>query len=240
VARRLGIDRVICPPAAGVASALGLLMAPARIDRVSSIARGLRDTTPSELETLFVALEGDAARVMEETLGASARFRFERAADIRFLGQGFEIVTPLPEGPFGAGTFAQVRAGFVELYRRVFAHVPPVEEIELINLRVAAIETLTERPVRFDGAGREAWKIGVASRDVWDATSGKRRRLKVLARDALEPGQDLIGPIVLEDASSTLMIPEGAVARCDASGNVIVDLKLAGQTQGAVTLAKTG
>jgi N-methylhydantoinase A len=240
VARRLGIDRVICPPAAGVASALGLLMAPARIDRVSSIARGLRDTTASELETLFVALEGDAARVMEETLGASARFRFERAADIRFLGQGFEIVTPLPDGPFGAGTFAQVRAGFVELYRRVFAHVPPVEEIELINLRVAAIEKLTERPVRFDGAGREAWKIGVASRDVWDATSGKRRQLKVLARDALEPGQDLVGPIVLEDASSTLMIPEGAVARCDASGNVIVDLKLAGQTQGAVTLAKTG
>jgi N-methylhydantoinase A len=240
VARRLGIDRVICPPAAGVASALGLLMAPARIDRVSSIARGLRDTTPSALETLFVALEHDAARVMEETLGAAARFRFERAADIRFLGQGFEIVTPLPEGPFGAGTFAQVRAGFVELYRRVFAHVPPVEEIELINLRVAAIEKLTERPVRFDGAGREAWKIGVASRDVWDATSGKRRQLKVLARDALEPGQDLVGPIVLEDASSTLMIPEGAVARCDASGNVIVDLKLAGQTQGAVTLAKTG
>src|SRR5258708_24991742 len=165
VARRLGIDRVICPPAAGGASALGLLMAPPRIGPVSGIPRGLRDTSPCELEALFAALEGDAARVMEETLGAGARFAFERAADIRFLGQGFEIVTPLPEGPFDAGTFAQVRTGFVELYRRVFAHVPPVEEIELINLRVAAIETLTERPVRFDGAGREAWTIGVASRD---------------------------------------------------------------------------
>jgi N-methylhydantoinase A len=230
---------VICPPAAGVASALGLLMAPARIDRVSSIARGLRDTTPSELEILFVALEHDAARVMEETLGAGARFTFERAADIRFLGQGFEIITPLPEGPFDAGAIAQIRARFVGLYSRVFAHVPPVEEIELINLRVAAIEKLTERSVRFDGA-REAWKIGVASRDVWDATSGKRRRLKVLARDTLGPGQELIGPIVLEDASSTLMIPEGAVARCDASGNVIVDLKPVEQTQEAVTLAKTG
>jgi hypothetical protein len=50
----------------------------------------------------------------------------------------------------------------------------------------------------------------------------------------------LIGPIVLEDASSTRMIPEGAVARCDAPGNVIVDQRLVEQTQEAVTLAKTG
>ena len=67
----------------------------------------------------------------------------------------------------------------------------------------------------------------------WDAASGRWRRLKVLARDALEAGQELIGPIVVEDASSTLMIPDGAVARRDASGNLIVDLKAAEQAQGA-------
>jgi N-methylhydantoinase A len=224
VARRLGIDRVICPPAAGVASALGLLMAPARIDRVRSIARALSDITSAGLESLFAALELDAAHVMEETLGSGARFTFERAADIRFVGQGFEIVTPLPSGPFGDATIAQIRAAFIGAYRRVFAHVPPVDEIELINLRVAATETLVERPVRFDPPGQQDWKIGADRREVWDAASGRWRRLKVLARDALLPDQELIGPIVLEDASSTLIIPERAVARLDASGNVIVDL----------------
>jgi N-methylhydantoinase A len=221
-----------------VASALGLLMAPARIDRVRSIARALGDMTPSGLETHFAALEGDAARVMTETLGAQARFRFERAADIRFVGQGFEIVTPLPGGPFDAATIAQIRTAFIGVYRRIFAHVPPVDEIELINLRVAATETLTERPVRIDRPGEQAWKVGADSRDVWDAASGRWRRLKVLARDTLEAGQELIGPIVLEDASSTLMIPDGAMARRDASGNVIVDLKAAEQAQGVAALAE--
>ena len=225
VARRLGIDRVICPPAAGVASALGLLMAPARIDRVSSIARALRDITPAALEAMFVALERDAARVMQETLGASARFTFARAADIRFVGQGFEIVTPLPAGPFGAGTDAQIRAAFVGLYRRIFAHVPPVEEIELINLRLAAIETVTEKPVRLDRASRQAWKIGAASRAIFDAASGRWQPVRVLAREALEPDQELAGPVVVEDASSTLLIPQGAVGRRDAAGNIIVDLQ---------------
>jgi N-methylhydantoinase A len=233
VARRLGIDRVICPPAAGVASALGLLMAPARIDRVRSIARVLSGITPVELETLFAALERDAARVMEETLGADSRFAFERSADIRFVGQGFEIVTPLPGGPFGDGTMAQIRAAFVGQYRRVFAHVPPVDEIELINLRVAATETLNERPVRLGEPGQQAWKVGADSREVFDAASGRARRLKVLSRDALAVGQELVGPVVLEDASSTLLIPQGAVARRDASGNVIVDLTAVAQTQPA-------
>ena len=81
--------------------------------------------------------------------------------------------------------------------------------------------------MQIDRPGQQAWKPGASSRDVWDAASGRWRRLNVLARDALEAGQELVGPIVLEDASSTLMIPEGAIARRDAAGNIIVDLKSA-------------
>jgi len=99
------------------------------------------------------------------------------AADIRFVGQGFEIVTPLPGGPFDDATIAQIRTAFIGVYRRIFAHVPPVDEVELINLRVAATETLTERPVRFDRSGQQAWKVGADNRDVWDAASGRWRRL---------------------------------------------------------------
>lgn len=238
VARRLGIDRVICPPAAGVASALGLLMAPARIDRVRSIARALSDTTPAELEMVFAELEQDSARVIEETLGAGARFTFKRAADIRFVGQGFEIVTPLPSETFGEETIAQIRAAFITVYLRVFAHVPPVDEIELINLRVAATEMLTERPVRLEQPSQQGWKTGAGSREVWDAAAGRWRRLKVLARDTLAVGQELIGPIVLEDASSTLMIPERAIARRDASGNVIVDVGIVEKTLEAAALKR--
>jgi N-methylhydantoinase A len=225
VARGLGIERVICPPEAGVASALGLLVAPARIDRVCSIARNLREISPADLEAVFVAMEQDAAKVMKETLGNAASFVFERAADIRFVGQGFEVVIPLPRGPFDDGTPARIRVGFAESYRRVFAQVPPVEEIELINLRLAAIETAVERPLMPNGSGKRVWTIGSDSRDVWDAGAGEWRRVTVLAREELENGQELVGPVVVEDASSTLVIPKGAKARRDASGNLIVDLK---------------
>jgi N-methylhydantoinase A len=233
VARRLGINRVICPPGAGVASAVGLLIAPARIDRVRSLARQLGDVGVDELEAVFAALEADAASVMRETLGDDSVVAFERAADLRFVGQGFEIVTRLPPGPFDATTPARIVAEFKACYARIFAHVPPVDEVELINLRLAAIERTAERPLRLASATKQVCAVGSGSRDVWDSGAAMWQRLTVIAREALETGQDLTGPVVVEEASSTLLIPEGARARRDAAGNTVVDLAPARFADGA-------
>jgi N-methylhydantoinase A len=227
VARRLGMSRVVCPPGAGVASALGLLIAPARIDRATSIARELRHISPLDLEALFAALEEDAARVMRDTLSRGAAFDFERAADIRFVGQGFEIVTRLPSGPFDESTPARIRAEFADSYARIFGQVPPVEDIELINLRVAAIERVAERPLRLERSTRATRPTAPATRDIWDSEAGEWRRLPVVPRETVVEGQELVGPMIVEEASSTLVIPVGAIARCDASGNLVVELSQA-------------
>jgi N-methylhydantoinase A len=143
-------------------------------------------------------------------------------------------VTSLPNGPYRDETIAQIRAAFIAAYLRVFAHLPPVDDIELINVRVAANEMLTERPVRLDQPSQQDWTIGADSREVWDAAAGRWRRLTVLARDMLPIDQELIGPIVLEEASSTLMIPDGAIARRDTPGNVIIDLSVVEKPRGTV------
>src|SRR5439155_404695 len=67
VARKLGISRVICPPSAGVASALGLLVAPARVDRVATVGMRLDRGDLGALETAFRALEDEARAVMSDT-----------------------------------------------------------------------------------------------------------------------------------------------------------------------------
>jgi N-methylhydantoinase A len=225
VARRLGISRVVCPPGAGVASALGLLIAPARVDRSVTLARSLSAVTPEALEIEFAKLEADAADVMKYTLVAGAIYRFERSADIRFVGQGFELVTRLPEGPYDASTPAQIREAFTAAYGRVFSQVPPVENIELMNLRVAAIESGVDRPLNLAASGREAWKPGAGNRDVWQPAQDKWRNVESCPIEDMKDVEKLVGPAIVEDASSTLVIPAGATAWRDAAGNLIVDLE---------------
>ncbi len=110
VARKIGLRRVICPPSAGVASALGLLVAPARVDRVATVGIRLDRGNCAELETAFRRLEDEARAILADSgveLGAAT---FQRLADGRFLGQGFDLVVRLPPGPYD-GPERRVRAG---------------------------------------------------------------------------------------------------------------------------------
>src|SRR5881409_4451183 len=86
VARKLGIARVICPSAAGVASALGLLVAPARVDRVATVGIRLDQGRIAELEAALQKLEDEARAVMADTGLKLETAMIQRLADGRFLG----------------------------------------------------------------------------------------------------------------------------------------------------------
>src|SRR5690606_15564630 len=64
VAKKLGLRQVICPPAAGVASALGLLIAPARIDRVATIATEMNKLDWTAFEDAYGRLEREAKEIV--------------------------------------------------------------------------------------------------------------------------------------------------------------------------------
>ena len=223
VAQRLGIRRVILPPGAGVASALGLLMAPARIDRVATVARKLSAIDWADLEQTFRALERDARAVIAATLTDHAKVSVERAGDLRFTGQGFELVTPLPGGPYSRASAAKLRQAFLAEYQRVFGRVPPVGEVEIVNIRVAA-----RAPV-----GRGALKAARASgsvaalkgrRKAWLAGRGAYVEMPVYDRLGLEVGARVKGPAIIEEASATAIVPPKAVASIDRAGNLNIAL----------------
>jgi N-methylhydantoinase A len=224
VARRLGITRVVCPPAAGVASALGLLVAPARIDRSSTIARQMSTLDWAVLEQSFVALETDAAKVVAETLASTQPPRVQRLADMRFAGQGYEVVTILPPGPYTAASAAPIRTAFELAYETIFGRRPPVAELEIINIRVSLSAT----------TGSGALDVGLAQRNGMPRPSGLRRvrfsasttpvETPVYPRSALPAQIRFLGPAVIEEATSTLLVPPDARAEVDACGNIVIEL----------------
>ena len=225
VARRLGIRRVVCPPAAGVASALGLLVAPARVDRSTTIVQALAHVDWNRLEAAYAALETDAAGVIAQTLSAKVVPALARLADMRFVGQGFEVVTRLPSGPYTAATEAALRDAFEQAYATVFGRRPPVAAIEIVNIRVCATAA----------AGRGELALGLArtgsqpqprtTRTLTQGTQGAApQSAPVYERSALPAGMRLAGPALIEEASSTLLVPPGASATVQASGNIVIEL----------------
>ncbi len=230
IARRLGVSQVLCPPGAGVASAMGLLMAPARIDRMVSLGWKLESLDWKELEEAYRTIEDDAAGVIESTLPqAKQSMAKRRAADLRFVGQGFEIVTDLPDGPYDKSAYESIRDAFIKNYTRMFGQAPHTGDIEVINIRVAVSANSSDKEldVEMSISGEQAI---VGTRRLYLAEQNEYASVPVYERAALVPNQTIAGPAIVQEASSTLIVPDGAKAQVDASFSLIVQLKQTADT----------
>ena len=223
-ARLLGIKRVVCPPAAGVASALGLLVAPARIDRSATIARALSTLEWNAFEAAYADLEADAARVVAETIPTRTKPTVQRLADMRFVGQGYEVVTQLPAGPFGPESVTAIRIAFEQAYETLFGRRPPVAEIEIINIRVSLSAAAGSGALDLGIGNALAQPIAQSARPTRIAGGSAPSQTPVYDRGRLGIGSQIVGPAIIEEASSTLLIPPGATASVDAAGNILVEL----------------
>lgn len=223
VARKLGIGTVICPPGAGVASAFGMLAAPARVDRVATVQRRLSAIDWPALEARYATLEADATRVLGETGATPEAITIRRLADLRYAGQGFELVVPLPAGPYGDAAAAAILARFEAAYVEVFTRTPSGAVAEVVSIRVSATADA--------GSGDAALAAAVAPggslkrmRAVYWGAAAAHLPTPVHDRRRLPAGSEIAGPAVIEEAESTLLVPPGAMARIEASGNIVVIL----------------
>jgi N-methylhydantoinase A len=229
VARKIGLRRVICPPSAGVASALGLLVAPARVDRVATVGIRLDRDECAELETAFRGLEDEARAILSDSGVVLETATFQRLADGRFLGQGFDLVVALPAGPYDGSdrdeTRRALRAAFEEAYRDKFALTPPDVPVEFINVRIAARAPVADSAVVLDGRAAENGGPAIKGRRLaYFRESGGFVETVVYNRAGLAVGQEFTGPAVVEEDGSTLVVGPDAHARVAATGNLVISL----------------
>jgi len=231
VAQKIGVRTILCPPAAGVASAYGLLVASARADR--SRTMNFRPATGSlnELEKAFSALESDARTSLESLAETFAPIGLARQADGRFVGQGFNLSVKLPDGPYvgpQAGleeaVRAQLVAAFKAVYQEKFGRTPPDVPVELVNLRVAGVAP-PRKQFTPEALVDRTWPEPREFRQVFFKEAGSYVSTPIYERSLLCTGFSASGPLLIEDASSTLVVgPKGQVEQLR-SGNLVITLR---------------
>ncbi len=224
LAKKLTVRKLICPPAAGVGSAVGLLMAPARIDRVASMMSRLQDLDWMAFEALYRRLEEEAAEVLSRTGASLDQLRVRRLADMRYAGQGSEIVVNLPSGPYSARSEMQISAAFEETYRRLFSRIPPNVSIQVVSARASVSAPVAGSKIVIavkEAGGRGAFK---GRRPVYFEEEGRFIETAVYDRYRVPMGEILEGPAVFEENESTLVIGPGSACQAQPDGSLIVTL----------------
>jgi len=219
VARKLGVTRVVCPPGAGAGSTIGMLMAPARADRVASLNVALDRADWAQIGALYDRLEREALALVDGTGADLGRRDIQRLADMRYIGQGSEITVALP----ATVDAASARTAFEAAYRVLFGRTPPGAAIQFVALRLAltapvpGAEALLRLPSRPAGAARKG------TRSVYFPDAGGAVETPVFDRYALSPGFSTAGPAVFEENESTFIVGPGATIRMLDDGSILAE-----------------
>jgi N-methylhydantoinase A len=229
LARKLRVPRLLVPLRAGVAPTLGFLVAPVAFDVVRSVKVPLASADPAEMDRILTSMAAEAEAVMREA-DRSGDAELSRAVDMCFLGQGFGLTVPIGNGPFESERDGDLAERFVEAYRERYgyAYADQVPEILAARVRLSTRHGSLQLPRLRAG---EATALD-ARKGRRLAFSGPQRRFvdfDVYDRPRLTPGSTFVGPAIVEERESTLVIGRGAVASVDEYGNILVDLPSSGR-----------
>jgi N-methylhydantoinase A len=223
LARELQMREVIVPAHPGVTSALGLLF----VDPLDDFSWAyVRRHDRLELDELEQRYDEMAERVTDSLLRQGVRHEdvtVERSLDLRYIGQLHSVTVPLDA--LSSDGLATAIAAFHEEHLRQYRYSHPDAPVETSALRVAARGSRAKPSISAAREGRpERAVMEERERDVHFGEHGWVRT-RVLDRDSLRPGESLVGPAVVVQLDSTLVLPPGAWALVDPVGNLVVSLE---------------
>jgi N-methylhydantoinase A len=218
IAEDLGVGTVVVPPNAGVLSAYGLLAADYR--QIDSTTRKMPvDTaTPAAVSDVFDDMRKRAVeRFVLMGLGHAAQLTY--SADMRFVGQAFEVAVEIDHAKLDSLTADDLRRLFAAEHHRVFMHGGNAENpIEIVSFRLGGTAPLDSIPALTEEGGGD-----IAPAVAWTMYEhGGEHMGHAGARAALESGDKLVGPYLLEDATSSIVVPAGWSAILDDNRNLVL------------------
>jgi N-methylhydantoinase A len=221
MARFLGMRRVVVPPAPGLFSATGLLQAEREQDFVQTFFAPLAGLDPAALTAAYDALEARARAALAEEGVGEAAVACDRAADLRYVGQAYELTVGLPAGELAPADLAALGERFGREHERTYGHRADDEPVEVVNLRLVARVATGERPAPRPPVGAARGAGG--ERRASFGPEGGLLSTPILARADLT-GAPLPGPLIVEEYDSTTVVPPGCAARRDEWGNIVIEV----------------
>jgi N-methylhydantoinase A len=224
VAAMLAITEVIVPPHPGITSAVGLLTTDLKYDAIRTEFQVSDALDLGRLNRDFTELRDSLARRFSEDGLTVAQVAFARSADLRYVGQGYELRVSMPDGTLDAATIGTAFEAFHALHEAEYGHAFRQSPIEIVNIRVAGVGGMPKigHPTVPHGASLDAARLK-ATRCVF-RVDGRLQPFDtaVYQRHLLPFDTAIAGPAVILQTDSTTVIPPGWTATAESAGNLIL------------------
>ena len=223
VAEDVNIPRVLVPPSPGVGSALGLLTVDVTHDYSLSELSQVSKTDPEYATELFDRLVGQAKGDIRTEGFDPDDATVIQEFDMRYAGQGHEIRVQVPTGDLTDRELSSVREAFDERHRELRGHAAPDDAVEIVNYRVRIQVTVPKYQPESTTENLTDEPPITAHRDIV-FERGNTLETPVYRRSNLGYGNEINGPAIVEQADSTIVVPNNWEGRIDAYGNFVMEV----------------
>ncbi|MEM6935161.1 MAG: hydantoinase/oxoprolinase family protein, partial [Pseudomonadota bacterium] len=218
LARRLGVNRVIIPPQAGVGSAVGFLLARLSFEVVRSRPMTVSQLDPSTVNQLFSDMRAEAEAVLVPAAGGEPLTE-QRQGYMRYAGQGHELPIVLPVEVYDASAAERFSGAFERAYEQLYGRKIDGVDIELLSLTLAlsgpAPGEVSAAATTSDGSADEVVTCPVTE-------DGQSVEARVINRQTLPVGSQLDGPALITEDQTTTVVPSGCSLEVDPDGNLVI------------------
>jgi N-methylhydantoinase A len=224
LAEAISAKEIIVPVAPGITAAMGLLQTDMQYEHARSLIVSLKhadDAAVGRINAVIDELIERCRHDLEKDGVAAERQKFQKLAECRYHGQGFELRAQLPAGKVTAANLSEVVTGFHQQHRLDYGYHFEDGEVELITVRVIGREDVVPLKVaRIDKAsdGNIADALLYTRPTTFD--DGQTLDTPRYNRDRLKAGHRIAGPAILIQHNSTTLLPPGYVAEVAEFGNL--------------------
>jgi len=221
LAKNLHAKRVIVPVYPGAFSALGALIADTRFDYMQTSIMPSTNLDFGRINEIYESLEERAQNDFLKE-GFEEEPMINRTVEMRYLGQNWELEVAIPGGKIDEKVVQTAQESFDQEHTKHFGWNLSGEKFEFVNFKVVAIATKIEieLPEMANGRPGKPKKVHPA----YFREKGGFIECPVYSREDLNAGTQLEGPLLINEVSSTTLVPPGSMVEIDRFGNIIIEI----------------
>ena len=222
VAKEIGIKKILIPENPGILCALGLLASDIKADYVQTHIMENCCKNLNSIKETFIQLEQEAVQWLSQQEVPPEKQILQRFIDMRYEGQNYELAVSAPASFDDEEALSLLAENFHIEHERAYGYRNEKAPIQLVNFRVSAIGIVSKAEVKKDEMESEnAENAQVQERKVFFEKEGLIQT-PIYARGLLRAGNKIMGPAVIEQMDSTVVIPPGYYGSIDFYRNIII------------------
>ena len=216
---KMNLNKMISPPDAGVASAVGMTASPNSFELVQADMQQLELLNFTKMKKAFVDMEKKGTKLLLQTGTNKQHISINNSALMRYVGQGYEIEVPLNQKVLSLKNINNIKLEFEKVYQNIFGRIEKMP-MEIISWRTIASGPLPNFSLNFNMKKKSLSKE--KKRKVFFGGKNFNDTI-VLDRSSLSKTFKSIGPLIIEERESTLVIPPNFKVQMHESGNLIIN-----------------